>query len=317
VLLNLARNRSPLRINGHDTIKLAVLLSFPVTGLDQFLHTPLAWISADPMLQAQHWITNSLMLVPLFAIGAWAGEWIADRIADRTGSVTIVRRALVISLCAGVALAPVWFERNKSDDLASTQALTTPRSQGSIDVYSVSPKVIVALSSVCLVAIAIWAGSTLGDRIAGDRTASETESETGSESGSETRSRLARASVLALLVCTAPVLAWLLQRVSQQAYASQVDYTRALLSVPARSHALLAGHAGLAGHVSHAGLAGHAGVPRMPVTAAPFSSVYSVAHAFQDGLADQAAGLPVAAMTLLYLRRGTLQHAMYLKEVPR
>src|SRR6266851_2739881 len=146
-----ARSPGQLSHGGLDVVRLALILSFPVIGLDQFLRTTPAQFSAQPVLQAEHWVTGSLMTLPLFAAGVWAGDWIADRaglgLARRSD---IFKRALVIVLLVALTLIPVWFERNKADRLARAQALVTPHSHGSVDVYWVGSGVILALVCVCL-----------------------------------------------------------------------------------------------------------------------------------------------------------------------
>ena len=141
--------------------------------------------------------------------------------------------------------------------------------------YWVSSAVIVALVCVCLVPVAAWAGRGIASRLAAH-------TPRGAESSM-------RRSVPVLLVAAAPVLAWLLGKAAEHAYASQVDYTSALLFVRVHSHAFFSG-----GHEVPAG---------PPVTAAPFALAYQIAHAFQDGLAGQAAGLPAAFVALLCITR--------------
>jgi hypothetical protein len=96
----------------------------------------------------------------------------------------------------------------------------------------------------------------------------------------------ARTSAFLLVMAVAPALAWLLHHAAEYAYASQVNNTSTLLSVRVRSHAFFGGHG------SH--------IPAgPPVNAAPFAFAHQLAHALQDGLAGQAAGLPVAFAALL------------------
>jgi len=188
-----------------------------------------------------------------------------------------MKRALVIVLLVALALMPVWFERNKADNLAQAQALVTPHSHGSVDVYWVGPWVILALVCFCLIPAAVWAGRSITSGLAIRLPRGP--------------GAFARASVLAALVAAVPVLAWLLHQAAEHAYASQVNNTTALLSVPARSHVFADG-----GHGSHVPLG-------PPVTAAPFAFAYQVAHALQDGLAGQAAGYPAAVVALWSTRR--------------
>jgi hypothetical protein len=271
----LAWARSPWQFShgSNGLWRLALVLSFPVIGLDQFLRTTPAQFSAQPVLQAEHWVTASLMTLPLFAAGVWAADWIGNRagLGHRSGS-DIFKRALVIVLLVALALIPVWFERNKADNLARVQALVTPHSHGSIDVYWVGPGVILALVCVCLVPAALWVGRSITSRLA-------VRLRRGVDA-------IARASVFAALAAGAAALAWLLHQAAQRGYASQVNNTSALLAVRVHSHAFFGG-----GHGSHVSAG-----PR--VTSAPFAFAYQVAHALQDGLAGQAAGYPVAVMAL-------------------
>jgi hypothetical protein len=101
----------------------------------------------------------------------------------------------------------------------------------------------------------------------------------------------AAAPLTVLAAATAIALAWLLHQAAEHAYASQVDYTTALMRVPVRSHAFFGGRP-------------PRGLLAAPVTAAPFAFAYQLAHALQDGLVGQAAGLPAAVMTLLWNARG-------------
>ena len=256
-------------LSGHDILILALLVTFPVIGLDQFLRIPPSTLSEQTGVQIQNWLADSLLALPLFAIGIWAG----DRIARRAGlgmacRVDAVKRALAITLLAALALAPIWFWIDRSDNPVSAQPLVAPHAQDSGDVYWVPGWVILTLVCACLAPAAAWAGWSLARRL-----------------------RFARVVVLVPLLAAVPVLAWLLHRTAWHAYASQVYYTTSTrFAAPARSHAL----------------AGAARAPRSPagpaVTAAPYAFAYQAAHALQDGLAGQVAGLPVAAIVLL---RGT------------
>ena len=73
-------------LSGHGILKLAVLVSLPVIGLDQFLRVSPAQFAAQPGTEIQHWVADSLMATPLFAVGILAGDWIAGRARLRGGS---------------------------------------------------------------------------------------------------------------------------------------------------------------------------------------------------------------------------------------
>jgi hypothetical protein len=275
-LLASARSTGRLAHDGQDVLRLALILSFPVIGLDQFLRITPDQLSAQPVLQAQHWVTDSLMTLPLFAAGVWAGEWIASRAglgpANRSD---VLKRALLIVLLVALALIPLWLELNKGDALAQVQALVSPHSHGSDDVYWVGSGVIVALVSACLIPAAVWAGRSIASRIRLPGGAGA----------------FARGSATLLLVAVVPALAWLLHQAAQRAYASQVSYTSASLSVHVHSHVFIGGRHGTRFRAGP------------PVSAAPFAFADQFAHALQDGLAGQAAGFPVTVMALLWSTR--------------
>ncbi|HEX6518425.1 MAG TPA: hypothetical protein VF070_00200 [Streptosporangiaceae bacterium] len=248
---------------------MALLVSFPVIGLDQLLRTSPSRFAGQSAAQIQNWLADSLLALPLFALGIWAG----DRIARRAGlgtprTVDAVKRALVITVAAALALAPVWFWIDRSDDPVTAQPLVFPHAQDSGDVYWVPSWVILTLVCVCLAPAAAWAGWRVTRRL---------------------RPRLPRVAVLVPLLAAAPVLAWLLHQAAGHAYASQLYYTSAQ-AAPARPHA-------------RAQAAREARPPvSAPLAAAPNAFADQAAHALQDGLAGQAIGLPVAAIVLL---RGT------------
>lgn len=251
-------------LDGHSIVTAALLISFPVIGLDQFLRTAAARFPADPPAAVGHWLTDSLIALPLFAASVWA----ADRIAGRAGlgiagRADLVRRALLIALFAALAMAPVWFVFNQLDNPVLAQPLVSPHAQDSGDVYSVAPAVIIALACVCLIPAAAWAGSALtrGATVA------------------------TRTAVLLVAVAAGLAFACLLHQAAVRGYASQVYYTPANAPAP--------------------GSAPDTGAPDTgaPDTAAPYAFAYQAAHALQDGLAGQAAGLPVAAAALLWVTR--------------
>jgi hypothetical protein len=240
-------------LDGHSIVTAALLISFPVIGLDQFLRTAPDRFPADPPAAAGHWLTGSLIALPLFTASVWA----ADRVAGRAGlgiagRADLVRRALLIALFAALAMAPAWFVLNQLDNPVLAQPLVFPHAHDSGDVYSVAPAVIIALACVCLIPAAAWAGCAL------------------------TRGAPAATRTAVLLVAVAAGLAFacLLHQAAARGYASQVYYAPANPPGTAASD-----------------------------TGAPYAFAYQAAHALQDGLAGQAAGLPVAAAALLWVTR--------------
>lgn len=114
---------------------------------------------------------------------------------------------------------------------------------------------------------------------------------------------MAPVTYVALLVPLAavPAAAWLLHEAAGHAYSSRVYYATSTTSAaPGRSGALAADIRAARSHPSAAVTA--APWPQAHVNSAPYAFAYQAAHALQDGLAGQVAGLPVAAIVLL---RGT------------
>lgn len=194
----------PATLAGHGILILALMISFPVIGLDQFLRTMPTKFSEQPMIQVQHWLSDSLMALPLFAVGIWAGDLIARRAG--LGTKSPVRRALLVSLLTALAMSIAWFQIDRTTNPVTAQPLVFPHARDSGDVYWVAPGVIVALCCVCLVPAAIWAGRAIA------------------------RGTLARTAIPMLLMAAAPLSAWLLHQAAEHAYSSQVYYTSAAFS---------------------------------------------------------------------------------------
>jgi hypothetical protein len=271
------------------------MISFPVVGLDLFLRTASGRFSAQPYAQLGSWITDSLMMLPLFAIGVWAG----DRIASVAGLGTarradVLKRAVTVTLFAALAQVPVWFLVNKYDNPATAQPLVAPQAHDSGDVYWVAPWVVPTLVCACLVPAAVWAARAIGrgitTRTATTRTAAGSPG-TRAPWPPRAAAVLTYAGLLVPLLAVAALFAWALHQAAGHAYASQVYYTSAPPAVPRHSHVFSA--------------AREARSVSSRVTAAPFALAYQAAHALQDGLAGQAAGLPVVVIALLRVARGS------------
>lgn len=249
------------KLSGRGVVVLAASLSFPVIGLDHFLRTYPGQFYAQPETEIAHWIAESMMALPLFTIGVLAADWGAGRARIGMDSrADVLKRALLVCAVCAVVVAPAWFQVDRTDDPVTAQPLVFPHASDSGDVYWVAPAVIVALACVCLVPLAAWAGHGAGRG-------------------------LTRAMAIGILVAAMPAAAWLLHQAADRAYASRVYQTRALLPAPPRPHAI------------------HSSPSRSPAsgpsaTAAPYAFAYQAAHALQDGLAGQAAGLPVAIAVL-------------------
>jgi len=269
---------------------LAFALSFPVIGLDQFLRTTPAQFAAHPVTEAGRWLTDSMMALPLFAIGVLAADWIARRVLparDRDGKDQIAGRALLITLACALVLAPAWFQVDRTSDPVTAQPLVFPHAVYSGDLYWVASGVIIALACVPLVAFAAWAGYR-GTRLlaaARGRTARWLPGRAAA---------VGRATVITVLVAAMPVLAWLLHQAAARAYASRVYETSATTLTRPRPRQVEPAAQGTPAPGTLAPASGQ------PAATAPGAFLDQAAHALQDGLAGQAAGLPVAVAVLLW-----------------
>src|ERR1700687_3736849 len=91
--------------HGH-TLGLALLLIFPTVGLEQLLHTSGPALTAQPLYEALHWLSDSLLALPLAALAVWSGQRITSRRGFGVASPTdILVRAGVIAIL--FALVPV------------------------------------------------------------------------------------------------------------------------------------------------------------------------------------------------------------------
>jgi hypothetical protein len=264
-------------------VTLAFALSFPVIGLDQFLRTTPAQFAAHPVTEAGRWVTDSMMAVPLFAIGVLAADWIARRVPPAGGrgdKGQFAGRALLITLACALVLAPAWFQVDRTVNPVTARPLVFPHAVYSGDLYWVSPIVIITLACVPLVSLAAWAGYRSTRLLA---------ARGGTRRWRPGPAAAARATAITVLVAAMPVLAWLLHQAAARAYASRVYETSATTLTRPRPHQVEPAAPGTPAPASGQHLA-----------AAPGAFIDQAAHALQDGLAGQAVGLPVAVAVLLW-----------------
>ena len=277
--VELGHSARPLPASFDGTLRLALLVSFPVIGLHQFLHTSPAALLASPLDQSLRWVSDALLALPLAAAAIWAGHRIASRSGPGPDRVwDVFACSCAIALLLALLLAPVWFGHDETSGLTRSQAVVPAHSHDHGAVNGAGGGLLYALVAVPLAAVALWAGYWITSRFRLWRP--------------RAADVFACLSVIVPLLAIALAAAWLLLQAAGEAAASQVNYTSALLSVHVHSHAFFA----------------HTPLSRVPagprVTGTPFAFAYQVAHAVQDGLAGQAIGLPVTFMALLWRTRG-------------
>jgi len=90
-----------------SALRLALLLVFPTIGLEQLLHTSNQALTSLPLYEALHWLSDSLLALPLAIVAVWGGRRLAGRLG--LGSATLsdlVARAVVIAGLFAVTLVP-------------------------------------------------------------------------------------------------------------------------------------------------------------------------------------------------------------------
>jgi hypothetical protein len=272
---------STLALDGQDIFIMSLALSFTVIGLEQFLYTAPVQFQEAPGSGILLWACDSLIALPLFALGVWASQRIADRRGIGLDSrADLLRRSLLTAASLAIVLIPGWFAHNWLNNLTQSEPLVPVHVHGKTigaNVHWVSDPVVFALLVIPLLGLAGWGGYLIATRV---------------------RFRIARpadiaarAALIAAAIAAAPAAAWFLQKAADRSNSAQVYYTSALLSVHVHTHVLFKDGRPVT-------------LPKgPPVIPAPYVFAYQVAHAFQDGLAGMAIGLPVAIVALFWVAR--------------
>ena len=113
---------SPL--DGGQTLRLALLLALPVIGVEQLVHTDRPTLAALPLYQALHWLSDSLLALPLAAVAVWGGQRLATRLGLGAWTPSaIVGRASVIALLFALVLVPGTALHDAADRLTHVHVL--------------------------------------------------------------------------------------------------------------------------------------------------------------------------------------------------
>jgi hypothetical protein len=281
VPLTRPKTASTFTPDGQEIFVISLVLSFTVIGLDQFLYTAPVQFQEAPGSGILRWACDSLIALPLFALGVWAAQRIADwRGIGLDARADVLRRSVLTTASVAIVLIPGWFAHNWLNNLTQSEPLVPVHVHGKTigaNVHWVSDPVVLALLLAPLLALAGWGGYLIAARMrfgiprAADLTA--------------------RAALIAVTIAAAPAVAWFLQKAADRSNSAQVYYTSALLSVHVHTHVLFKDGRAVT-------------LPKgPPVTPAPYVFAYQVAHAAQDALAGMAIGLPVAIVALLWVAR--------------
>src|SRR5260370_22546394 len=260
---------------------MSLALSFTVIGLEQFIYTAPVQFQEAPGSGVLRWACDSLIALPLFALGAWAAQRLADaRGIGMDSRPDLLKRALLTAAALAIAPVPGWFAHNWLDNLTQSEPLVPAHVHGKTvgaNVHWVSDPVIFALLLIPLLALAGWGSYLIATRV---RFPIPSVSDIA-----------ARVALIAASIAAAPTAAWYLQKAADRSNSAQVYATSALLSVHVHTHVLFKDGRAVP-------------LPKgPPVTPAPYAFAYQVAHALQDGIAGMAIGLPVAVIALFLVAR--------------
>ena len=92
------------------------LLAFSVVGFEQVLHTT----SGLALYQVMHWVSDSLLALPLAMLAVWLGTWVANwRGIGRRRTADLMTRAMTIAVIFAVLLIPGGLLHEQIDALLS------------------------------------------------------------------------------------------------------------------------------------------------------------------------------------------------------
>src|SRR5579859_1984350 len=106
-----------------SALRLALLLVFPTIGLEQLLHTSNQALTSLPLYEALHWLSDSLLALPLAVFAVWGGRRLAARL--ELGSATwsdLVARASLIVILFALTLVPGAALHDEADRLTHAHA---------------------------------------------------------------------------------------------------------------------------------------------------------------------------------------------------
>jgi hypothetical protein len=104
-------------------LRLALLIALPVVGLEQVRHTSPTALAAYPLYEALHWLSDSLLALPLALLAVWTGGWIVRRAGhDRDALPDIVLHAAAIALIFALLLVPGAVLHEEADRLTHAHA---------------------------------------------------------------------------------------------------------------------------------------------------------------------------------------------------
>jgi hypothetical protein len=118
-------------VGGRDsTLLMALPLVFGVIGFEQLLHTG---PGGPPVYQALHWLSDSLLALPLGMLAVWLGSRLAGRRAPRQQTRTdTLARACLIAIIFAVLLVPGGIVHEQIDNLTQSHKAISVHTHGGL-----------------------------------------------------------------------------------------------------------------------------------------------------------------------------------------
>jgi hypothetical protein len=114
----------------NSTFLMALPLVLGVIGLEQLLHTGPA---GPPVYQVLHWLSDSLMVLPLGLAAVWLGSRLAARPGPaRRGTSDTLARACLIAIVFAVLLIPGGILHEQIDNLAQAHKAISVHTHGGL-----------------------------------------------------------------------------------------------------------------------------------------------------------------------------------------
>jgi hypothetical protein len=118
-----------------DIFRLAVVLSLPVIGLEQVVHTSPTALVNFPVYEALHWLSDSLLALPLAVAAVWSGVFVAYLLGNRRQALAdLIARAGAIVLIFALLLVPGAVLHEEADRLTHAHAGLAIHTHGAGDV---------------------------------------------------------------------------------------------------------------------------------------------------------------------------------------
>jgi hypothetical protein len=113
----------------NSTLLMALPLVLGVVGFEQLLHTG---PGGPPVYQVLHWLSDSLMALPLGLGAVWIGSRMSRPSAGRRGTSDTLARAFLIAIVFALLLVPGGILHEQIDDLTQAHKAVSVHTHGGL-----------------------------------------------------------------------------------------------------------------------------------------------------------------------------------------